>query len=81
LPLIRKTKSIWMHSSQLELFPDLPFILNDGTVITSYTLQGADVIGQTQTGTFLYLRRVTKFGGTSEPYNWHLTTKSVIPPT
>jgi hypothetical protein len=81
LPLIRKTKSIWMHSSQLELFPELPFVLNDGQVIVSYTLQGADVIGQTQAGAFLYLRKCGKFTGTSEPYNWRLTTKSVIPPT
>jgi hypothetical protein len=81
LPIIKKTKSTWMHLNQLEIFPELPFILNDGTVITSYTLQGADVIGQTQAGTFLYLRKCGKFTGTSEPYNWHLTTKSVIPPT
>jgi hypothetical protein len=81
LPLIRKTQSLWMHATQLEIFPDLPFILDDGTVITSYTLQGADVIGQTQTGTFLYLRKVTKFGGMSEPYNWHLAQRGVIPPT
>jgi hypothetical protein len=80
LPLIRKTPHSWMYITQLELFPDLPFVLDDGTVITSYTLQGADVIGQTQAGTFLYLRKATKFGGMSEPYNWKLNTKSVIPP-
>jgi hypothetical protein len=55
--------------------------LNDGQVIVSYTLQGADVIGQTQAGTFLYLRKCGKFTGTSEPYNWHLAQRGVIPPT
>jgi len=81
LPLIKKTPHTWMHLSQLELFPALPYTLGDGQIIVSYQVQGADVIGQTQAGTFIYLRKVGKFTGTSEPYNWHLQTRSVIPPT
>lgn len=81
LPLIKKTPHTWMHLSQLELFPALPYTLEDGSVIINYVLQGADVIGQTQSGTFLYLRKVGKFTGTSEPLGWHLQQRGVIPPT
>jgi hypothetical protein len=82
LPLLRQYRHVWMHATQLEIFPALPFILNDGQVVVSYQVQGADVIGQTQAGTFLYLRKCGKFTGTSEPYsNWHLAQRGVIPPT
>ena len=80
LPMIKKTAHTWMHFSQLEMFPELPFTLDDGNVIIRYELQGTDVIGQTQSGTFLYLRKVGKFTGTSEPFGWHLATRAVIPP-
>jgi hypothetical protein len=80
LPLIKKTAHTWMHLSQLELFPELPFTLTDGTIIISYKLTGADVIGITQSGAYIYLRKTGKFTGTIEPYNWHLQTRAVIPP-
>lgn len=80
LPLIKKTLHTWMHISQLEMLPSLPYTLSDGQVVVSYQLRGTDVIGITKTGTFLYLRAVTKFGGMSEPYSWHLQTPPCIPP-
>lgn len=81
LPIIKKTAHTWMHLSQLELFPALPYTLDDGNVIIRYELQGADVIGHTRAGTFIYLRKVGKFTGTVEPYSWHLQQRGVIPPT
>lgn len=80
LPLIKKTAHTWMHLNQLELLPELPFVLMDGTIIISYKLSGADVIGITQSGAYIYLRKTGKFTGTIEPYNWHLQTRAVIPP-
>lgn len=81
LPLLRRYNHVWMHLTQLELFPALPYTLDDGNVIIRYELQGADVIGHTRAGTFIYLRKVGKFAGTVEPYSWHLQQRGVIPPT
>jgi hypothetical protein len=80
LPLIKQTEHTWMHLTHIEPFPSLPYTLDDGTIIVSYQLQGANVIGTTQSGACLFLRKVGKFTGISEPFGWHLQTPSVIPP-
>jgi hypothetical protein len=79
LPLIRKTTNAWMHLSQLELLPALPYMLEDGRIITSYELTGCNVIGLTESGSPTFLRKVT---GTTmiEPHTWHLQTRAVIAP-
>jgi hypothetical protein len=80
LPLIRKTTNIWMHLSQLELFPELPYMLETGEIITKYELRGCNVIGLTEGNTPIYLRKVGLSIGTVEPYQWKLQTRPVIPP-
>jgi hypothetical protein len=80
LPLIKHTTSTWMHISQLELLPELPYLLQDGRSVVEYILSGANVIGVLRGGEEVYLRKVGKFTGLEEIYNWHLQTIAVIPP-
>jgi hypothetical protein len=80
LPLIKRTTNTWMHSSQLETLPELPYLLQDGSIVVEYILMGANVKGVLEDGSQILLRKVGKSTGLEEPYNWHLTTRPVIPP-
>lgn len=75
-----KAPYAWIKKSDVELFPSLPYTLEDGMVIVDYILEGASVIGVTDSGIRIYLRLATRTGECIQDTSWKLATPGVIPP-
>ena len=76
----RKYPYTWIRKSKVELFPSLPYTLDDGRVIYEYVLEGASVKGGLNTGELIYLRKATMPGEQNHPTSWKLATHGVKPP-
>lgn len=76
----RKYPYTWIEKKRVELFPSLPYTLDDGRVIYGYFLKGASVEGILNTGEMIYLRKATMPGEQIHPTSWKLATHGVKPP-
>ena len=74
----------WLKKSTLELFPSLPYTLNDGRVVEKYELEGSNVYGRLRSGELIYLLKAPPAGGKPDqrtfPTSWKIQTLGVITP-
>ena len=74
-PNMKRTRRIWIHDTDVELFPALP------QGVQTYAVQGASVYGWTGSE-YIPLRIAERPGQLEHPHpGWELNTPSVIPPT
>jgi hypothetical protein len=52
----RNNGEMWIRSDYLEMWPDLPFVLSDGTQIVEYELYGFEIYGIRVDGSVVLLR-------------------------
>lgn len=71
-PNMKRTARLWIHNSDIELFPELPQGLY-------YVLRGASVYSW-DGSTYTALRIADKPGQLEHPTEWRLQTGSVVPP-
>jgi hypothetical protein len=71
-PNMKRTARLWIHSRDVELFPELP-------AGQSYVLRGASVYSW-DGATYTALRIADRPGQLEHPTEWRLQTGSVIPP-
>jgi hypothetical protein len=78
---LRRTPYKWVNiSTEVELFPVLPFVLDNGKIVVKYVLQGASVIGEFEDGSRTWLLKARNGSEREFPTNWKLNTIGVLPP-